>query len=146
MVDLNKILTNFSQSGALTGLAGGLAGGVAGSALMSKKGRKTAAKLIKLGGVAAVGGLAWNAYRNYPERQAPGSAGRNWRGFRDWMSTRRQRSSRWSSGWRRRSGRAKSRSVPRRVDITTLASPRWCVARAISIRLINRTNSLTLSN
>lgn len=69
MVDFNKILSGLTQSGVTAGLAGGLAGGALTGALASKKGRKTAAKLLKLGGVAAVGGLAWNAYRNYQENQ-----------------------------------------------------------------------------
>ncbi len=70
VVDFNKILSGLTQSGVAAGLAGGVAGGALTSALSSKKGRKTASTLLKLGGVAAVGGLAWNAYRNYQEQQA----------------------------------------------------------------------------
>ena len=68
MVDFNKVLSGLTQSGVAAGLAGGLAGGALTGALTSKKGRKTAANLLKLGGVAAVGGLAWNAYRNYQQQ------------------------------------------------------------------------------
>lgn len=72
MVDFNKILSGLTQSGVTAGLAGGLAGGALTGALASKKGRKTAAKLLKIGGVAAIGGLAWNAYRNYQNNQRGG--------------------------------------------------------------------------
>lgn len=70
MVDFNRILSGLTQSGVAAGLAGGVAGGALTSALSSKRGRKTAANLLKLGGVAAVGGLAWNAYRSYQQQQA----------------------------------------------------------------------------
>ena len=73
MVDFNKILSGLTQSGVTAGLAGGLAGGALTGALASKKGRKTAAKLLKIGGVAAIGGLAWNAYRNYQANQQGGA-------------------------------------------------------------------------
>jgi len=68
MVDFNKVLSGLTQSSVAAGLAGGLAGGAVTGALTSKKGRKTAANLLKLGGVAAIGGLAWNAYRNYQQQ------------------------------------------------------------------------------
>ena len=68
MVDFNKVLSGLTQSSVAAGLAGGLAGGALSGALTSKKGRKTAANLLKLGGVAAIGGLAWNAYRNYQQQ------------------------------------------------------------------------------
>ena len=70
MVDFNKILSGLTQSGVAAGLAGGVAGGAVSSALGSKSGRKTATTLLKIGGVAAVGGLAWTAYRNYQAQQA----------------------------------------------------------------------------
>jgi len=65
MLDLNKIVSGLSKSGAASGLAGGLAGGAVVGALASKKGRKTAAKVARIGGLALVGGLAWKAYDNY---------------------------------------------------------------------------------
>jgi uncharacterized membrane protein YebE (DUF533 family) len=54
-------------SGVLSGLAGGVAGGAVSGALQSKKGRKHAGTLLKVGGLAAVGGLAWKAYRGYQQ-------------------------------------------------------------------------------
>ncbi len=74
MVDFNKVLSGLTQSSVAAGLAGGLAGGALTGALTSKKGRKTAANLLKLGGVAAIGGLAWNAYRNYQQQNSDRSA------------------------------------------------------------------------
>ena len=73
MVDFNKVLSGLTQSSVAAGLAGGLAGGALTGALTGKKSRKTAANLLKLGGVAAIGGLAWKAYRNYQQQ----SGGRN---------------------------------------------------------------------
>ncbi len=75
MIDLNKIVSGLSQSGAMSGLAGGLAGGAAISALGSKKGRKMAKKAAKVGGLALIGGLAYKAYRDYRETQSPASPG-----------------------------------------------------------------------
>jgi len=73
MVDLNKLMSGLTQSGFASGLAGGMAGGALSGALMSKKGRKVAGNLLKVGGVAAIGGLAWSAYKNY-QRSQQGSA------------------------------------------------------------------------
>ncbi len=70
MVDINKIMAGITQSNFASGLAGGVAGGALTGALMSKKGRKTAKSLLKYGGVAAVGGLAWSAYRKYQQNQS----------------------------------------------------------------------------
>ena len=70
MMDFNKIVQGLTQSGVVSGLAGGLAGGALTGALTSKQGRKTAASLLKVGGIAAVGGLAWKAYQAYSESQA----------------------------------------------------------------------------
>lgn len=68
-MDLNKIISALNSSGVTGGLAGGVAGGALTSALMGKKGGKTAKNVLKIGGLAAVGGLAWNAYRNYQNSQ-----------------------------------------------------------------------------
>ena len=65
MVDFNKMLNSLNNSGISKGLLGGLAGGAVAGGLMSKKGRKTAKKALKYGGIAAVGGLAWQAYKKY---------------------------------------------------------------------------------
>ena len=69
MIDLNKIISGLSQSGAAAGLAGGLAGGTVVGALSSKKGRKAAKSAAKIGGLALVGGLAYKAYRDYQDGQ-----------------------------------------------------------------------------
>ena len=65
MIDMNKLLGQLLGSGATGGFAGGLAGGLASSMLTSKKGRKLGGKALKLGGVAAVGALAYTAFQRY---------------------------------------------------------------------------------
>lgn len=65
MADINKILGQLMNSGAAGGFAGGLAGGLASGMLTSKKGRKLGKGALKLGGVAAVGALAYTAYQKY---------------------------------------------------------------------------------
>lgn len=69
MTNFNGILDKVLASGATTGLASGLAGGLAGSFLMSKNGRKIGKNALKVGGVAAVGALAYNAYKKYSNKQ-----------------------------------------------------------------------------
>ena len=71
-MDLNKVISSLAGSGVL----GGLAGGAVGGALMSnKKARKTAGTLVKVGGIAALGTLAWKAYQGYQgNRVAEGAA------------------------------------------------------------------------
>ena len=59
MADINKLLEQLIGSGAAGGFAGGLAGGLASSMLTSKKGRKMGMKAAKIGGIAAVGALAY---------------------------------------------------------------------------------------
>ena len=49
---------------------GALVGGIAGLLLGSKRGRKLTGNVMKYGGMAAIGGLAYKAYRDYQERQA----------------------------------------------------------------------------
>jgi len=70
MVDINKILSSLSSSSTAKGALGGFAGGALASSLMSKKGRKNAKTLLKVGGVAAVGTLAWKAYQNYQSKNS----------------------------------------------------------------------------
>jgi uncharacterized membrane protein YebE (DUF533 family) len=65
MADLNKILGQVLGSGAAGGFAGGMAGGLAGNLLTSKSGRKMGKKALKMGGIAAVGALAYAAYQRY---------------------------------------------------------------------------------
>ena len=74
MINVNKMLASLSRSSMMKGsggslLSGGLAGGLAGS-LMSKGGKKTGKKALKVGALAAVGGIAWKAYKSYSEQQA----------------------------------------------------------------------------
>lgn len=72
MVDMNKLLGSFLGSSAATGFAGGMAGGLASSMLTSKSGRKMGKTALKLGGVAAVGALAYTAYQRYSNKQGQG--------------------------------------------------------------------------
>ena len=65
MADMNKLLGQLLGSGAAGGFAGGLAGGLAGNLLTSKSGRKMGKKALKMGGIAAVGALAYGAYQRY---------------------------------------------------------------------------------
>lgn len=65
MADMNKLLGQLMGSGAAGGFAGGLAGGLASSMLTSKKGRKLGKKALKLGGIAAVGAMAYGAFQRY---------------------------------------------------------------------------------
>ena len=75
MADMNKLLGQLLGSGAAGGFAGGLAGGLAGNLLSSKSGRKMGKKALKMGGVAAVGALAYAAYQRYSTGQSSGSGG-----------------------------------------------------------------------
>jgi uncharacterized membrane protein YebE (DUF533 family) len=71
-MDLNKVVSSLAGSGVL----GGLAGGALGGALMSnKKARKTAGTLLKVGGIAALGGVAWKAYQGYQSSQPQAGQG-----------------------------------------------------------------------
>ena len=65
MSDINQVLGKLIGSGAAGGFAGGLAGGLAGNLLTSKSGRKLGKKTLQMGGVAAVGALAYAAYQRY---------------------------------------------------------------------------------
>ncbi len=67
-MDINKIVSGLSSSGVLGGLAGGA---VSGALMSNKKARKTAGTLLKVGGVAALGGLAWKAYQDYQGQKQP---------------------------------------------------------------------------
>ncbi len=68
----DRILSQLLGTGA-TGFAGGLAGGLASSLLTSKAGRKLGKKALKVGGIAAVGGLAYAAFNRYRENQQAGA-------------------------------------------------------------------------
>ena len=70
MADINKLLGQLLGSGAAGGFAGGMAGGLAGNLLSSKSGRKMGKKALKMGGIAAVGALAYAAYQRYSSGNA----------------------------------------------------------------------------
>lgn len=69
MVDVNKLLGAFLSSGAVSGMAGGLAGGLASKMISKKSAKKLGSNALKLGGVAAIGALAYTAYRQYNNNQ-----------------------------------------------------------------------------
>ncbi|MEM1152908.1 MAG: tellurite resistance TerB family protein [Pseudomonadota bacterium] len=67
-MDFNKVLSGLTNSGVLGGVAGGA---VAGAVMSNKKARKHASTLLQVGGVAALGTLAWKAYKGYKDKQPP---------------------------------------------------------------------------
>ena len=75
MNELKSIINGLAGSGALSGLAGGLAGGTVAGALATKKGRKMGSAALKIGGLAAISGLAWKAYRSYADESTQRPAG-----------------------------------------------------------------------
>ncbi len=74
MVDLNNVVQGLSKSGAVSGFAAGLAGTALAGALTGKKGKKVAKSAVKVGALAAVGGLAYTAWQRY-RSQPPAAAG-----------------------------------------------------------------------
>lgn len=70
MKNFNSIISGLSKSGLLSGFAGGVAGGALTGALTSKKGSKMGKSALKLGALAAVGGVAWKAYQVYSQKNA----------------------------------------------------------------------------
>lgn len=72
MLDLDKLLGQMLGSSQGKSLAGGLLmGGLAG-ALTGKTGQKVATAALKLGGAAAVAGIAYKAFQQYRASQSPG--------------------------------------------------------------------------
>jgi uncharacterized membrane protein YebE (DUF533 family) len=67
MSDINQVLGKLMGSGAAGGFAGGLAGGLASNLLTTKSGRKLGKKTLQMGGIAAVGALAYAAYQRYAD-------------------------------------------------------------------------------
>ncbi|MGB0847843.1 MAG: tellurite resistance TerB family protein [Thiolinea sp.] len=65
MADIDKLLGQLLSSSTAKGLAGGLAGGMASKMVSKKAARKLGKNALKLGGVAAVGALAYTAYKRY---------------------------------------------------------------------------------
>jgi uncharacterized membrane protein YebE (DUF533 family) len=74
-MDLSKLVGGLSKSGALSGFMGGVAGGGLTSMVASKKGRKVGKSALKVGALAAVGGLAWKAYQSYSANKGAQMAG-----------------------------------------------------------------------
>lgn len=70
MADINKLLGQLMGSGAAGGFAGGLAGGLASNLLTTKKGRKLGKEALKMGGIAAVGAMAYGAFQKYNSSQS----------------------------------------------------------------------------
>ena len=76
MSGINKMLNQFLGGSAAGGFAGGLAGGLTSSMLTNKKGRKLGKKALKMGGMAAVGAIAYGAFQKYKDaKSAPQQAG-----------------------------------------------------------------------
>ncbi len=73
-MDFNKIVKGLSSSGAVSGFAGGLAGSALVGAVSGKKGKKMAKGALKVGALAAVGGLAYKAYNNYRQQNSAAPA------------------------------------------------------------------------
>jgi uncharacterized membrane protein YebE (DUF533 family) len=69
-MNFDQVMSKLAGSGVLGGLAGGA---VSGALMSNKKARKTAGTLLKVGGVAALGGLAWKAYQGYQAEQGRGA-------------------------------------------------------------------------
>lgn len=66
MKDLQKLVGSLNKSGALSGFLGGVAGGGL-TSLMGGKSKKSGKTALKYGALAAVGGLAWKAYKEYSQ-------------------------------------------------------------------------------
>lgn len=63
----SDLVSKLLQSGAASGLLGGALSGTLMSVLAGKKGKKVAKSALKVGGLAAVGGLAYMAYKRYQQ-------------------------------------------------------------------------------
>ena len=72
---LNKIVQGITSSGAVSGFAGGLAGSALAGSLGGKKGKKLAKGALKVGALAAVGGLAYKAYQRYQQGNTATASG-----------------------------------------------------------------------
>lgn len=70
MSDINKLLGQLLNSSVTQGLAGGLAGGLATGMLSKKTKKKLGKTALTAGGIAAVGALAFTAYKQYNKYQA----------------------------------------------------------------------------
>ncbi len=70
MFDAKRLLDQLVSSGVAGGFAGGLAGGALANVMSGKKAKKMAGSALKLGGMAAVGGLAYKAWNDYQQKSA----------------------------------------------------------------------------
>ena len=70
-MDINKILNGMVKSGVLSSLATGVAGGALGGMLVNGGGSRQLGTVFKVGGLAAIGGLAWQAWQKYQQGQQP---------------------------------------------------------------------------
>jgi uncharacterized membrane protein YebE (DUF533 family) len=70
-MDVNKILNGMIKSGVLSNLATGVASGALGGMLVNGRDSKQLGTLVKAGGLAAIGGLAWAAWQKYQQGQLP---------------------------------------------------------------------------
>jgi uncharacterized membrane protein YebE (DUF533 family) len=78
MKDLNKMISGLSKSGFMSGMAGGALSGVVTNLAMgksSKKAKKMGKSALKVGALAAVGGLAWKAYQTYNDQKSNSQKG-----------------------------------------------------------------------
>lgn len=73
MKDLQKMLGGLSKSGFMSGMAGGAVSGVITNLAMGKKSKKMGKGALKVGALAAVGGLAWKAFQSYNQQKSSGS-------------------------------------------------------------------------
>lgn len=75
MSDINKLLGSLLSSSTATGFAGGLAGGMASKMVKKKTVKKMGKSALQIGGVAAIGALAYTAYKSYNNHQGNGPGG-----------------------------------------------------------------------
>ena len=66
-MDVNKILNGLVKSGVLSNLATGVAGSALGGMLVNGRGSKQLGSVLKIGGFAAIGALAWQAWQKYQQ-------------------------------------------------------------------------------
>ncbi len=88
MKDLQKLVGSLNKSGALSGFLGGVAGGGLTSLVSGKKSKKTGKKAVKYGALAAVGGLAWKAYKEYSEQNKAAQQQADSRAYENAMNKR----------------------------------------------------------
>ena len=73
-MDVDRLLGKLLGSKTATFAGGALAGGLAGSMLSGKTGRKVGKKVLKYGALAAVGGLAYAAWKSHNEKKSGGAS------------------------------------------------------------------------